>query len=170
MRIGAAREMEIRRLDFGRGEGIHGEWRKVDWTVDRCLSQWAQYGSFKRFDQPETPLAHRINDFWPASGARANVKARLLIRWRVIWSRFIRETVRRTAPKQRRRGKNDGIMWKTPAPDPLLLPSFRSVPVRQVYGNDPEVYYAVPTWSSLFPSKRKEENRFFQVRQLDTLI
>lgn len=105
MRIGAAREMEIRRLDFGRGEGIHGEWRKVDWTVYRCLSQWAQYGTFKRFDQPETPLAHRINDFWPASGARANVKARLLIRWRVISSRFIRESVRRTASKQRRRGK-----------------------------------------------------------------
>lgn len=60
------RSMEIRRLNFDRGESINGEWRKVDWTVCRRLSQWAQSGSFKRLDQPEMLLAHRLNDFRPA--------------------------------------------------------------------------------------------------------
>lgn len=56
-------DQKIQRLNFDRREVIHGERREIDWTVCRSLSQWAHFGSFKRLDQPEMPLAHRINDF-----------------------------------------------------------------------------------------------------------
>lgn len=69
--------IKIQRLNFDtRREGIHGERREIDWTVCRSLSQWAHFGSFKRLDQPEIPLAHRINDFRLRLGkqSRKNVK------------------------------------------------------------------------------------------------